>query len=679
MVISSRKLHWMILRASCFYGCNQSSTSHLFSLPPQNAGAGRRSLYPSFHQLASLPLLRGDASSSSSSSSARSCHRRSNSHDEILASNREIARHVREGDMGSARRVFDAMKVKTTVTWNSLLAGYAKIPGKFMEARKLFGEIPEPDCVSYTIMLGSYLHSFGVNMALAFFRKMPIKESASWNTLISGYARKGDMKRAHDLFIEMPERNEVSWSAMISGYVECGDVVSAEKFFEAAPIKGVVACTAMVNGYMKFGKVEEAEKLFSHVPCKNVITWNAFVAGYVGNGRPEDGLKVFRDMMGHGMMPNASTLSSVLLGCSNLSALQLGKQVHQFICKTPLYRETIVGTSLISMYSKCGDLVGGWKVFLEMDQSRRDVVTWSAMISGFAHHGLGKSALDLFEEMVKDGMKPTAVTFVGIFMACNHAGLVEQGMEYFNSMVRDYGVEVRPDHYSCMVDLLGRAGKLEEAVALIKKMPFKPHKAIFGTLLGACRAHKNVEIAEFAVNKLREIDPGCETAYIQLSNIYASMNMWDQVAAVGRSMRERKVAKSPGYSWIEVKSRVHKFMSGDRIHPEISSIHMKLDELGNRMKLAGYVPNLECSLHDVGEEQKERLLLMHSEKLAIAFGLIKLAPEIPIRVFKNLRVCRDCHEATKYISAVEGREIIVRDTTRFHHFKDGVCSCGDYW
>lgn len=682
MVRSSRKPHLLILPLSCSRSCKHHSTSHLLALPPQNPYADHLSqagLYPSFHQPASLPPRKEEdaSSSSSSSSSATSYLRQCDLKDEIVASNREIVRHIREGDTGSARRVFDGMRVRTTVTWNSVLAGYAKTPGKIMEARKLFDEIPERDCVSYNIMLSCYLHSFGVNMALDFFRKMPVKNSASWNTLISGYARDGDMVHAHDLFLEMPEKNEVSWSAMISGYVECGDLVSAEKFFEAAPVKSVVACTAMVTGYMKFGMVGEAEKLFSQISNKNIVTWNAVIAGYVGNSRSEDGLKVFRHMMGCGMMPNSSTLSSILLGCSNLSALQLGKQVHQFISKTPLYGDTTAGTSLISMYSKCGDLKGAWKVFLEMDQ--RDVVTWSAMISGFAQHGLGKLALDLFDEMVKDGMKPSSNTFVGVLMACNHAGLVEKGMEYFNSMVRDYGVEVGPDHYSCMVDLLGRAGKLEEAVALIKKMPFKPHPAMFGTLLGACRAHKNVEIAEFAANMLLEIDPRSVTAYIQLANIYASMNMWDRVGVLWRSMRERKVVKSPGYSWTEVRSRIHEFRSGDCVHPELSSIHLKLNELGSRMKLAGYVPILECSLHDVGEEQKERLLLWHSEKLAIAFGLIKLPPGIPIRVFKNLRVCRDCHVATKYISAIEGREIIVRDTTRFHHFKDGVCSCGDYW
>ncbi|CAI0417601.1 unnamed protein product [Linum tenue] len=212
-------------------------------------------------------------------------------------------------------------------------------------------------------------------------------------------------------------------------------------------------------------------------------------------------------------------------------------------------------------------------------------------------------------------------------------------------MRKDYGVEPKPDHYSCMVDLLSRAGKLDEAVDLIKKSPFKPHPAIYGTLLGACRIHKNTKIAEL----------------------------------VRQLMNRSNVVKTPGYSWIDVKNIVHEFRSGDRIHPHLGSIHEKLNELEEKMKLAGYVPDLECALHDVGEAEKKQLLLRHSEKLAIAYGLMKLPPGVPIRVFKNLRICADCHRAAKCISEIEKREIIVRDTTRFHHFKDGSCSCRDYW
>lgn len=567
--------------------------------------------------------------------------------------------------------------MKTTVTWNSVLAGYSSRRGKAKEARQLFDRIPEPDIFSYNIMLACYLHNGDVKSARVFFDQMPVKDTASWNTMISGLSQNGLMDQARDLFLVMPVKNCVSWNAMISGYVESGDLDLAKALFEAAPVKSVVAWTAMITGFMKTGKIELAEKYFREMPAKNLVTWNAMIAGYVENCQAEKGLKFFKRMLESGLKPNPSSLSSVLLACSNLSALELGKQVHQLICKSPVSSNITAGTSLLSMYCKCGDLENAWKLFLLMPQ--KDVVTWNSMISGYAQHGAGEKALHLFHEMIDVGTKPDWITFVAVLSACNHSGFVDMGIKYFDSMVRDYGVEAKLDHYTCVVDLLGRAGKLVEAVDLIKKMPFKPHSAIFGTLLGACRIHKSLELAEYAAKNLLSLEPESAAGYVQLANVYAAMKRWDQVARVRQSMKEKKVIKTPGYSWIEVNSVVHEFRSGDRLHPELDLIHEKLSELERKMELAGYVPDLEYALHDVGDEQKKHILLTHSEKLAIAYGLIRMPSGTPIRVFKNLRVCGDCHSATKYISAIEGRDIIVRDTTRFHHFRHGKCSCGDYW
>ncbi|XP_027335855.1 pentatricopeptide repeat-containing protein At4g16835, mitochondrial [Abrus precatorius] len=595
----------------------------------------------------------------------------------VIASNKLITSYVRGGDIDSAFRVFENMKVKSTVSWNSMLSAFAKKPGNFEHACQVFEKIPQPNTVSYNIMLACRLHHFGVDNAREFFDSMLVKDSASWNTMISGYAQVGLMGEARRLFVAMPEKNCVSWSAMVSGYVGCGDLDSAVECFYAANVRSVITWTAMITGYLKFGRVELAERLFRDMSMKTLVTWNAMIAGYVENGRAEDGLKIFKTMLETGVKPNALSLTSVLLGCSNLSALQLGKQVHQLVCKSPLSSDTTAGTSLISMYYKCGDLNDAWELFVQIPQ--KDVVCWNAMISGYAQHGAGEKALHLFDKMKSEDMKPDWITFVAVLLACNHAGLVDLGVEYFKAMVRDFRIETKPEHYACMVDLLGRAGKLSEAVDLIKSMPFKPHPAIFGTLLGACRIHKNLHLAEFAAKNLLELDPTSATGYVQLANVYAAQNRWDQVARIRRSMKENNVVKIPGYSWIEINSVVHEFRSSDRLHPELASIHEKLNKLEKKMKLAGYVPDLEFALHDVGEELKEQLLLWHSEKLAIAFGLLKVPLGVPILVFKNLRVCGDCHSAIKYISAIEGREIIVRDTIRFHHFKDGLCSCRDYW
>ncbi|KAL5985794.1 Pentatricopeptide repeat-containing protein, mitochondrial [Asimina triloba] len=596
----------------------------------------------------------------------------------VACLNKTIRFHLRNGDLDSARQVFDKTFPKTNFSWNLLLTGYSRL-GKLEEALQLFQQIPQPDVYSYNIMLSCYFQNSDIVNARRLFDGMPERDSASWSTMISGLCQNGNIQEAREVFFAMTRKNDVAWSAMISGCVQNGDLGSAMELFYQVPVsdKGVCSWTAMITGFMNFGMVDSARALFDDMPDRNLVTWNSMVAGYVRNQQAEDGLKLFRMMIGMGILPNHSTLSSALLGCSELSALQLGKQIHEFVCKLPLHLEPTCGTALLSMYCKCGDLEDASKLFHEMPV--RDVVTWNAMISGYAQHGFGAKAIRLFDEMRNNRKKPNWITFVAVLLACNHAGLVELGMRYFASMQKDYKVEARPDHYACIVDLLGRAGRLDEAVDLINKMPFKPHMAIFGTLLGACRLHKNLEFAEFAAQKLLDLEPLSAGGYVQLANVYAAMNRWDDVARVRLLMKEKKVVKMPGYSWIEVKSMVHEFRSGDRIHPQLASIRKKLDELEKRMKLAGYVPDHDCALHDLEEERKELILSMHSERLAIAFGLISTPPGARIRVFKNLRVCGDCHTATKFISAIEGREIIVRDTVRFHHFRYGNCSCGDYW
>ncbi|KAL8538409.1 hypothetical protein ACS0TY_000420 [Phlomoides rotata] len=595
----------------------------------------------------------------------------------IIASNKLITSYIRCGDLNSALEVFWSMKTRTTVTWNSILAGFSCKPGKLKDAQDLFDKIPEPDTVSYNVMLACYFKNGDVEEAKRFFDKILVRDIATWNTMISGFSRNGRMDEAQELFNIMPARNAVTWNAMISGYVEAGNMEYALHLFAEAPVKGVVAWTSIITGYMRCGEVELAEKTFLHLQDKNLVTWNAMIAGYVDNGRGEDGLNLFKKMMEIGIQGNPSTLSSVLLACSNLSMLKLGKQVHQLIYKSPTYRDSIVKTSLISMYCKCGVMEDGWNLFTKM--SLKDVVTWNAMISGYAQHGFSEKALNLFNEMRNEGMEPDWITFVGVLSACNHAGLVELGIHYFERMQKDYGIRVKPDHYTCMIDLLGRAGRLTEAVDLINKMPFEPHSAIYGTLLGACKIHKELEIAEFAAINLLNLDPRNPAAYVQLANAYAGKKKWESVSRVRRAMRENGAVKTPGWSWIEINNVVHEFRSGDRLHPELGSIHEKLNELEERMKSKGYVPVLDSALHDVTEEQKQQLLLRHSEKLAIAYGLMRVPLPLPIMVFKNLRVCEDCHLATIFISAIESREIIVRDTMRFHHFYDGKCSCGGYW
>ncbi|EEF30593.1 pentatricopeptide repeat-containing protein, putative [Ricinus communis] len=359
-------------------------------------------------------------------------HHHNNKVNDVILSNQVITSFIRSGDLDSALELFNNMTIKTTVTWNSILAGYSRKRGKMKNARELFDKIPEPDTISYNTMLACYVHNSDMEKAQAFFDLIPNKDPASWNTLISGFSQNGKMAKAHKLFLQMPYKNVVTWNAMISGYIACGDLTSAWKLFKTMPVKNVVACTAMITGYMKLGFIKLAEKLFKEMSTDNVVTWNAMISGFIENSRAEDGVKLFRTMVGFGIRPNPSTLSSLLLGCSELSALQLGRQVHQLVCKSPLASDMTAGTSLVSMYCKCGDLEDAWKLFLELP--RKDVVTWNAMISGYALHGAGEKALRLFDEMKKEGITPDWITFVAVLLACNHAGFADLGLKYFHSM-----------------------------------------------------------------------------------------------------------------------------------------------------------------------------------------------------------------------------------------------------
>jgi len=276
-------------------------------------------------------------------------------------------------------------------------------------------------------------------------------------------------------------------------------------------------------------------------------------------------------------------------------------------------------------------------------------------------------------------MSPDEITFVGVLSACSHSGLVDEGWRCFNSMSHDYGLKPEMEHYACMIDLLGRSGHLYEAERFIENMPYKPNTTMWGALLSACRLHGNMDLAKTAAEELFKLEPQNTANYVLLSNIYAACGRWGDVEKVRTLMRDRGIQKHPGCSWIEVKNQVHAFLVDDKSHPQAEKIYALLDSLTSQIKEAGYVPNTNLVLHDVEEEQKENFLSYHSEKLALAFGLISTSPSIPIRIIKNLRVCGDCHTAIKLISMIVQREIILRDANRFHHFKDGLCTCGDYW
>jgi len=435
--------------------------------------------------------------------------------------------------------------------------------------------------------------------------------------------------------------------------------------------------SALVNMYAKSGSVYDARVIFDRMDERDLFTWTVMIGGLAQHGRGGEAYELFIRMQQEGFKPDAVTYVSILNACASAGALEWVKEVHSHALKTGLESDVRVGNALVHMYAKCGSIDDARLVFDRMKE--RDVITWNVMIGGLAQHGCGFEALEVFRNMNAAGVKPDGCSFVALLSACSHAGLVDEGRRLFLAMSQDYGIVPSVVHWTCLVDILGRAGHLQEAKLLIDNMPVEPDGATWGALLGACKSYGDVELGELAAKECVKLEPNNASTYVILSNIYAAAEKWKEVSLVRIMMQERGIRKEPGRSWIEVDNKIHSFVVGDTSHPETKEIFAELSRLTEEIKADGYLPDTRFVLHDVDKKDKEFSLCSHSEKLAIAYGLIHTPSSKPVRVYKNLRVCSDCHTTTKLISKVTRKEIVVRDANRFHHFKDGLCSCKDYW
>eukprot|EP01018_Ginkgo_biloba_P019599 Gb_25046 [translate_table: standard] len=514
--------------------------------------------------------------------------------------------------------------------------------------------------------------------------QMSERNVVSWTTMIAAYARHGFADEALKLFHEMQQAgvqpNQYTFASVLPACASLASMERGKEIHEEIVKSGfesnVFVGNALVDMYAKCGSIQDAHHVFNKMSERNVVSWTAMIAGYSQNEHFYEALKLFRQMQLKGVKPNANTFTSVLPACANLAALEHGLKVHENIVRTGCLSDIFVGNALVDMYSKCGNLENACQVFDEMP--KRNVVSWSSMIMGYAMHGHGKEALQLFEQMQHSGIEPNQVTLIGVLSACCRSGLMDDGWKYFDCMSEDYNITPTMEHYSCMVDLLGRAGRLDEAQNFISKMAIKPNAIVWGSLLNACRFHTNAELGEQVAEHLFELDPKNPAPYVLLSNIYAAAGRQNDIQKVQKMMKDRRVKKQVGCSWIEVNKEVYAFCEGERSHPQTQQIVAELERLSGQMKEAGCGPDASFVMHDE-KDQKENILHHHSEKLAITSGLINTSFGTPIRVVTNLRVCDDCHSAIKFISKIATREITVKDVNCFHHFKDGLCSCGDYW
>lgn len=619
------------------------------------------------------------------------------------------------GNLDDARRLFDESPVLDSVSWNSILAGYVQM-GDVKEAKLIFDQMPKRNIIASNSMIVLLGRSGRLTEARHLFDEMDEKDLVSWTALISCYEQNELYEEALVMFMEMNGNgiamDEVVVVSVLSAcahlaivrtgeiihglgliigidsyvnltnslihmYSTCGNIMAAEKLFKASYKLDQISWNSMISGYMRCGSGDKARELFDSMPEKDIVSWSAMISGYAQLGQFFETVSLFQKMLHEDVRPDETTFVSVISACTHLAALDQGKWVHAYIKKNGLKVNIVLGTTLIDMYMKCGCVENALEVFNGMEV--RGVSSWNALILGLAMNGLVESSLEMFSDMKKCGVEPNEITFVAVLGACRHMGLVEEGRKHFDCMIQKHNIAPNVKHYGCMVDLLGRAGLLKEAEELIESMPMVPDVATWGALLGACKKHGDNEIGERVGRKLIELQPDHDGFHVLLSNIYASKGNWDDVADIRGMMTQHGVVKTPGCSTIEAAGIVHEFLAGDRTHPKINEIEEMLNEMAKRLKLMGYSPDTNEVSFDVDEEDKETTVFRHSEKLAIAFGLIATSPPAPIRIMKNLRICNDCHAAAKLISRAFNREIIIRDRHRFHHFKQGSCSCKEYW
>ncbi|KQJ86159.1 pentatricopeptide repeat-containing protein At3g29230 [Brachypodium distachyon] len=487
--------------------------------------------------------------------------------------------------------VFSAMPHRDSFTYSFLIkalssAGVAPLRAVHSHVVKL-GSIE--DTYVGNALIDAYSKNGGFSDASKVFEEMPRRDVVSWNSAMAAMVRQGEVEGARRMFDEMLEKDTVSWNTLLDGYTKAGDVEEAFKLFQCMPERNVVSWSTVVSGYCKKGDMEMARVIFDKMPTKNLVTWTIMVSACAQNGLVEEAGKLFTQMKEASVELDVAAVVSILAACAESGSLALGKRIHRYVRTRQLGRSTHVCNALIDMFCKCGCINRADYVF-DTEIVEKDSVSWNTIIGGFAMHGHGDKALDFFAQMKLQGFCPDAVTMINVLSACTHMGFVEEGRRYFANMERDYGVVPQIEHYGCMIDLLGRGGLIKEAVDLIKSMPWDPNEVIWGSLLSACRLHKNVEYAEIAVNELSKLQPSNAGNYAVLSSIYAEAGKWSDMAKARMQMKGTGSQKSSGSSWIELDEAFHEFTVGDRKHPDSDQISEMVDRLSSHAKDVDCVP-----------------------------------------------------------------------------------------
>lgn len=545
------------------------------------------------------------------------------------------------------------------------------------------------DCIENNVrelLLACSLSNWGcMEYAESIFLSLEEPKTFDFNILIRGHVNKEQSKRALFLYKEMWERDlkpdNFTFPFVIKASVQLLAFKGGKEIHGQAIKLGFGLDPFVQNGFInlygKCGEIELACMVFDKLGLNKTMTsWGSIIVVHCRAGLWTECLEFVASMTNHGLRVDETSLIGAVSSCAHLGALDLGRSIHCYMVRNTKSVDLVMQTSLIDMYAKSGCIDKAIQIFESMKE--KTMHTYSATLSGLALHGDGKRALEIFSRMINEGIKPNEAIYVGVLSACSRAGLLEEGFKCFDQMRFEQQIVPNSQHYGCMVDLLARAGRLKEACNLINGMPMGPTDSALRSLLGQCKIYRNVQFAEFAIQKLRELNACNRGDYLILSDIYAMERRYDDMARMKTEGFDQGLIQTPGFSQIEVKGKTHKFVSQDKSHPQSAELYDMLSIIEWQLHFEGYIPDTSEVSADVDEEEKKRLLSAHSQKLAVAFGLLYTSPSAQIRVISNIRMGKECHRYMEHVSRNFEREIVVRDRNRFHCFMGGRCSCKNY-
>ncbi|KAH7366243.1 hypothetical protein KP509_18G069700 [Ceratopteris richardii] len=602
----------------------------------------------------------------------------------------EIASRLlnRKGDFTQAFKMVDAFEEEEHMVYSVVFSELLQqsIREKNLSAgRRVHSLIIGSGCEADYMLASSLVHMFAVCGSLAeaiqIFHRMQKRNVYAWTALMDGYTESGQYSQAIEAYYEMEQLNlETDGHVFVAVLRACSGLKSLEDgrhihacIMESGLDSNVYVSSALINMYAKCGTLDNAYVVFEKLSKGNVVSWSALIQGCVEHSHGKAALQLFRHMEEECVEPNEVTYISMLKACSSITALEQGKHMHAQIIQKGLESNLSIGNALIDMYSKCGSICDAHTMFHRMFNV--DVISWSSLIGGYAKHNNYHSALGAFLCMQEMNIEPNGITYLSVLSACSHAVLFAEGCYHFKCMAETHSIWPTLEHYNALVDIIGRSGRLDAAEDLIETLPFGgPNYAGWTSLLDSCRLHGEVSRGKECFDRIVSIEDRDALGYVLMSSIYAKVGLWDDFRKIEDLRKCANLVKKPAKAYIEVDSSIHEFIVDDNSHPQIHEVYMKLSSLDLRMRELGYIPQQRLDSFPVKEVAA---FCGHSEKLAIAFGLISTPEGTTVRVAKNLRVCTDCHNSVKLISKIERREIIIADAYQIHHFREGDCCCKD--